>query len=77
IGAMLKQDVDGLMATLLDWTGTSNPDLSKLEQSAQNFVQAHSSIPLNLGLVLTDFMTMARENDLAMPTDLAILFKGL
>ncbi len=22
-------------------------------------------------------MTMARENDLAMPTDLAILFKGL
>ncbi len=77
IGAMLKQDVDGLMATLLDWTGATTPDLTKLEQSAQNFVQAHSSIPLNLGLVLTDFMTMARENDLAMPTDLAILFKGL
>jgi ubiquinone biosynthesis protein len=27
--------------------------------------------------VLEDFMTMARENDLAMPTDLAILFKAL
>jgi len=40
-------------------------------------VESHSSIPLNLGLVLTDFMNMARENDLAMPTDLAILFKGL
>ena len=77
IGAMLKQDADGLMAVLLDWTGTSNPDLTKLEASAQAFVESHSSIPLNLGLVLTDFMTMARENDLAMPTDLAILFKGL
>ncbi len=32
---------------------------------------------LNLAQVLTDFMTMARENDLAMPTDLAILFKSL
>jgi ubiquinone biosynthesis protein len=77
IGAMLKQDADGLMAVLLDWTGASNPDLTRLEASAQAFVESHSSIPLNLGLVLTDFMTMARENDLAMPTDLAILFKGL
>lgn len=77
IGAMLKQDADGLMAVLLDWTGTSNPDLTKLQVSAQSFVESHSSIPLNLGLVLTDFMNMARENDLAMPTDLAILFKGL
>lgn len=77
IGAMLKQDSDGLMAVLLDWTGATNPDLTKLETSAQAFVESHSSIPLNLGLVLTDFMTMARENDLAMPTDLAILFKGL
>jgi ubiquinone biosynthesis protein len=77
IGAMLKQDADGLMAVLLDWTGTSNPDLTRLQVSAQSFVESHSSIPLNLGLVLTDFMNMARENDLAMPTDLAILFKGL
>lgn len=77
IGAMIKQDVDGLMATLLDWTGPTSPDLTKLEQSAQNFVQTHSATPLNLGQVLTDFMSMARENDLAMPTDLAILFKGL
>ncbi len=77
IGAMLKQDADGLMAVLLDWTGTSNPDLTKLQVSAQAFVESHSTIPLNLGLVLTDFMNMARENDLAMPTDLAILFKGL
>lgn len=77
IGAMLKQDADGLMAVLLDWTGASNPDLTKLQVSAQAFVESHSTIPLNLGLVLTDFMNMARENDLAMPTDLAILFKGL
>ncbi len=77
IGAMLNQDADGLMAVLLEWTGDSNPDLTKLEASSQAFVTRHSTIPLNLGLVLTDFMTMARENDLAMPTDLAILFKGL
>jgi ubiquinone biosynthesis protein len=77
IGAMLKEDADGLMAVLLDWTGGSNPDLTKLEAASQAFVTRHNGVSLNLGLVLTDFMTMARENDLAMPTDLAILFKGL
>ncbi|MBY0295341.1 MAG: ABC transporter [Methylobacterium sp.] len=77
IGAMLKEDADGLMAVLLDWTGGSNPDLTRLEAASQAFVTRHNGTTLNLGLVLTDFMTMARENDLAMPTDLAILFKGL
>ncbi len=77
IGAMLQEDADGLMAVLLDWTGASNPDLTRLEAASQAFVTRHNGATLNLGLVLTDFMTMARENDLAMPTDLAILFKGL
>ncbi len=77
IGSMLNQDADGLMAVLLEWTGPTNPDFSKLEASSQAFVMRHSSKSLNLGLVLTDFMVMAREHDLAMPTDLAILFKGL
>ncbi|MGA0597482.1 ABC1 kinase family protein [Enterovirga sp. CN4-39] len=77
IGAMLKQDADGLMGVLLAWTGATNPDLTKLDAAAHNFVVRHSKKPLNIGLVLEDFMTMARENDLAMPTDLAILFKAL
>lgn len=77
IGSMLNQDSDGLMAVLLDWTGASNPDLTRLDAAAQAFVHRHAGKTLNLGLVLTDFMTIARENDLAMPTDLAILFKSL
>ncbi|MCJ2034493.1 ABC1 kinase family protein [Methylobacterium sp. J-068] len=77
IGAMLKEDSDGLMAVLLDWSGSSNPDLTKLEASSQAFVARHTGASLDFGALLTDFMTMARENDLAMPTDLAILFKGL
>ncbi|UDL94838.1 MULTISPECIES: ABC1 kinase family protein [Lichenihabitans] len=77
IGSMLKKDADGLMAVLLEWSGVTAPDLAKLEASSQAFVMRHSGAVLNLGLVLTDFMTMARENDLAMPTDLAVLFKGL
>ena len=77
IGAMLKQDADALMSVLLAWTGSSNPDMTKLDAAAHNFVVRHSKKPLNLGRVLEDFMTMARENDLAMPTDLAILFKAL
>ncbi|MDB5558317.1 MAG: transporter [Enterovirga sp.] len=77
IGAMLKQDADGLVSVLLAWTGAANPDLTRLDAAAQHFVVRHSKKPLNIGLVLEDFMTMARENDLAMPTDLAILFKAL
>jgi ubiquinone biosynthesis protein len=77
IASMVKEDADGLMAVLLDWTGASNPDLTKLEASSQAFITRHAGAPLNFGVLITDFMTMARENDLAMPTDLAILFKGL
>ena len=77
IGAMLGQNADGLMAVLIDWSGSSAPDLAKLDAAAHGFVQRHSGVNLNLALVLTDFMTMARENDLSMPTDLAILFKSL
>ena len=74
IGSMLKKDADGLMAVLLEWSGASAPDHSKLETASHGFVMRHSGATLDLGLVLTDFMTMARENDLAMPTDLAVLF---
>ena len=77
IGAMLSQNADGLMAVLIDWSGSTAPDLAKLDGAAHTFVQRHSGVNLNLALVLTDFMNMARENDLAMPTDLAILFKSL
>jgi ubiquinone biosynthesis protein len=77
IGAMLGQNADGLMAVLIDWSGNSAPDLAKLDGAAHGFVQRHSGVNLNLAQVLTDFMTMARENDLSMPTDLAILFKSL
>ena len=77
IGAMLNQDADGLMAVLLDWSGTSSPDLTKLDTSAQTFVHRHAGKIIDFGAVLSDFMTMARENDLAMPSDLVILFKSL
>ncbi len=77
IGAMLNQDADGLMAVLLDWSGTSSPDLTKLDTSAQTFIHRHAGKILDFGAVLSDFMTMARENDLAMPSDLVILFKSL
>ncbi len=77
IGSMLRQDADGLMSVLLAWTGSTNPDLTRLDTAAHNFVVRHSQKPLDIGRVLEDFMNMARENDLAMPTDLAILFKAL
>ena len=77
IGAVLKQDADGMMSVLLDWTGATNPNLNRLDTAAHSFITRHSKKPLKLGLVLEDFMAMARENDLSMPTDLAILFKAL
>ncbi len=77
IGSMLSQDADGLMAVLLDWSGTTSPDLTKLDTSAQTFVHRHAGKIVDFGGLLNDFMTMARENDLAMPSDLVILFKAL
>ncbi len=77
IGSMLNQDADGLMAVLLDWSGPTSPDLTKLDASAQTFVHRHAGKIVDFGGLLSDFMTMARENDLSMPSDLVILFKAL
>ncbi len=77
IGAMLQEDADGLMAVLLGLDRRQQPGPDPAGSRLAGFVTRHNGATLNLGLVLTDFMTMARENDLAMPTDLAILFKGL
>ena len=77
IGAMVNQNADGLTTVLIDWSGGSAPDLPKVKTAANTFIQRHAGATFNLGLVLADFMTMARENDIYMPTDLAILFKAL
>ena len=38
IGAMLGQNADGLMAVLIDWSGSTAPDLAKLAPTFLSYV---------------------------------------
>lgn len=74
--AIVDGQADGVATTLLDWSGAEDFDWSRLEESAQRYVARQSSGLLSISAALLDFMTLARENHLILPPDLALLFKA-
>lgn len=62
---------------LVEWSGASNADLTRLEASCDAFVARHGTPPLRLGDAVQDFVSLAREHELALPPDLALLFKAM
>ncbi|MFG6550817.1 ABC1 kinase family protein [Sulfitobacter sp. M21595] len=62
---------------LLDWSGEAQTDLAALEAACDLFVARHAVPPLHLGLAVSEFTALARQHDLALPPDLALLFKAL
>ncbi|MGP9421572.1 ABC1 kinase family protein [Ewingella sp. AOP9-I1-14] len=75
--ALVERDTAGIVNTLVAWTDTDAVDLMDLELAAQNFFDRQLSAPMTLGGALTDFLLMAREHQLILPSDLVLLFKAL
>ncbi|BFO10464.1 hypothetical protein GGER_29740 [Serratia rubidaea] len=75
--AIAERQSEGIVSTLLAWSDGHNPDVQDLELAAQNFLDKQGFGTLTLGKALTDLLTMSREHRLALPPDLALLFKAL
>ncbi|CAI2451818.1 ABC1 kinase family protein [Serratia ficaria] len=75
--AIAERQSDGIVNTLIAWSDSEPLDLMDLELAAQNFLDKQASATLTLGKALTDLLVMTREHQLALPPDLALLFKAL
>lgn len=68
----------GVANLLVDWSSDPGDlDMGRLEAMADAYVARHGTPPLRLGDAILDFMALARDNRLALPSDLALLFKAL
>lgn len=77
VGAIVNGRAEGVSSLLMDWSGSTDIELTRLETACDAFVARHGSPPLRLGEAVSDFMALARDHDLALPSDLALLFKAL
>lgn len=75
--AMVEGDANGLVMVLLDWTGDAQADIALLESAVERYVAKRKDKPLSLAASIVEFMSLAREAQVAMPADMALLFKAL
>jgi len=77
VAAIVEGSGERVAGLLVEWSGSTRVDLSHLEAASDTFVARHSAPPLRLGEAVQDFVALAREHELALPPDLALLFKAL
>ena len=77
VGAIVRGRSEDIAVMLLDWSAATDPDLGRLEAAADAFVARHGRGSLDLGAAIADVLSLARDNRLTFPSDLAILFKAL
>jgi len=75
--ALVEGDADSLVMVLLEWTGDSRVSIGLMESAVERYIARRGSGPLRLGDSISEFMDLARESQIAMPPDMALLFKAL
>ncbi|WP_455555564.1 ABC1 kinase family protein [Comamonas sp.] len=75
--AMVEGDADGLVMVLLEWTGDTRVEIALMESAVERYIARVDNGPLRLGESIKEFMDLAREARIAMPSDMALLFKAL
>ena len=75
--AMVEGDADGLVMVLLEWTGDTRIEIARMESAVENYIGRRDNGPLRLGESIKEFMDLARASQIAMPSDMALLFKAL
>ena len=80
LSGLVQRDAQKVCDVLLDWAGDDHGvSLSQLEAEIDTFVdQYHGSrlADLNLGQMLGDIAAILRDNQLSLPSDLALLVKA-
>ena len=80
LAALVSRDIDTLRDILILWSGETNIDEAKLSADIDEFICNYDNAPLKhmrFSAVLNDLTTIMRENQLAVPPDLTMLFKAL
>ena len=80
---MFTGDTDAVVEILLDWRDDEEIDTginpARLRNEIDAFVDQYNGLPLgriNLGQMLSDLVTILRENQLVLPTDLSLMIKA-
>jgi ubiquinone biosynthesis protein len=80
---MFTGDTDAVVEILLDWRDDEeiNTEINpvRLRNEIDAFVDQYNGLPLgriNLGQMLSDLVTILRENQLVLPTDLSLMIKA-
>lgn len=77
IGAIVAHDVDQAVDTLIGWSD-GEVEIDLLAQDCASFMDRYHGQPLgeiDAGALLADLSAMLRENDLFLPSDVAMLLK--
>lgn len=77
---LTSKDEQGLLQVLLDWSGESVLDEDRLAYDVAELMQSYDNLQLKdvkIGGLLNDITAVMRDNNLALPADLTLLFKTL
>ncbi len=78
--AVVSKDEMGMLNVLSNWAGDAEIDESKLAYDLSEFVFTYDNLALKdiqVGPLLAEVTAVMRENNLALPPDLTLLFKAL
>jgi len=78
LSAVADHDEDAVVDVLLAWSDGSATDIDFLTQDARAFLDRYHGVPLgalDVTAMLRDIAEIVRENDLALPSDVAMLVK--
>lgn len=78
--AVVHKDEMGMLNVLTNWSGDAEIDETHLAYDLSEFVFSYDNLTLKdiqVGPLLEDVTAVMRENNLAMPPDLTLLFKAL
>jgi ubiquinone biosynthesis protein len=80
LGALIRKNEQEMLNVLTLWAGDAVVDEDKLAYDLSEIMFAYDDLPLKeirFGPLLSDITAIMRENNLAMPADLTLLFKAL
>src|SRR5690606_4272037 len=78
LAALVSRDIDTLRDILIIWAENTAIDETKLAADIEEFISSYDNAPLKhvrFSSLLNDLTTIMRENQLAVPPDLTMLFK--
>jgi ubiquinone biosynthesis protein len=75
---MVERDSATVCEVLLEWSHNTHPPSERMVADICAFLDQYTGVPLgqlNLREMISNMMTMLRDNELALPSDLSLMFK--